>query len=150
MPPRVLPGKCWQIVGMWRAGKKQREISRILGVPQGTVSKVLRRFRNKGNVNPGVSTGRPKITSIREDRLLLRECQRNRTTSAETLRHSWQNQTGIRVSRVTVNRRLLERGLRARRPARKPFLKPENKQKRLDWAKNHENYQLRHWRRVVF
>ena len=101
-------------------------------------------------MSPGVSTGRPRATSDREDRLLLRECQRNRTASAETLRRRWQHQIQTRVSRATVNNRLLERGLKARRPAKKPFLSRENKRKRLQWARDHEKYQLRHWRHVLF
>jgi Mn-dependent DtxR family transcriptional regulator len=50
-----------------------------------------------------------------------------------------------RISQRTVQRRLAEAGLRARRPYRGPMLTQRHCQRRLDWARRH----LR-WRQVLF
>ena len=150
MPPRISPRKGWQVIGMWRAGRKQKDIARHLRLAQGTVSKLIHRYRTKQDVRPGVSTGRPRKTTAREDRQLYRMCRERRTMSASALRDRCQQRIHIRISRGTVNNRLLSRGLRARRPAKKPLLTRERKQRRLQWAQQHRNRQLRHWRHVLF
>lgn len=150
MPRRISEGKAWQVIGMWRAGRKQVHIAAHLHIPQGTVSKLINRYRTKQHVRPGVSTGRPKKTSAQEDRRLYRMCRQNRFKSTSTLRDEWQQDLNIRISCSTVNRRLLCRGLKARRPAKKPLLTQQRRQNRLDWARQHRHRQLRHWRHVLF
>lgn len=150
MPRRIPVGKAWQVIGMWRAGRTQTRIANHLGIPQGTVSKLIRRYRAKRHVRPGVSTGRPKKTTPQDDRVLYRMCRQNRFKSASTLRNEWEHHINTRVSSSTVNRRLLSRGLRARRPAKKPLLTGVRKQNRLEWARQHQHRRLRHWRHVLF
>ena len=62
----------------------------------------------------------------------------------------WQNRINIRLSRATVNRRLLSRGLKACRPVQRPLLNDLRKQRRLLWAQQHRRYGLRHWRHVIY
>ncbi len=150
MPPRISQGRAWQVVGMWRAGRKQKAIAAHLRMAQGTVSKLIQRYRTKQHVRPGVSTGRPRKTTARQDRLLYWMSRQNRTMSASSLRDRWQQRIHTRVSRGTVNKRLLSRGLRARRPAKKTLLTRERKRRRLEWSRQHHNRQLRHWRHVLF
>src|SRR6056300_953389 len=75
-------------------------------------------------------------------------CRQRRTASA--LRDRWQQHLQTNISRATVNRRLLSRGLHSRRPAKKPSLTAERKRQRRQWAQNHKNLQQRHWRHVLF
>lgn len=150
MPPRIPEGRAWQVIGMWRAGRKQANIAHHLRMSQGTISKLIQRYRTHQHVRPGVSTGRPRKTTARDDRLLYQLCRRSRTKSASTLRDEWHRLINSRVSRPTVNSRLLSRGLRARRPAKKPLMTRDRKQRRLEWVQQHQNFQLRHWRHVLF
>ena len=73
-------------------------------------------------------------TSVREDRILYRLCRQNRTKSVSYLRDRWQQVINTRVSRGTVNSRLLSQGLRARRPAKKPIMNMDRKTRRLEWT----------------
>jgi IS30 family transposase len=94
MPPRIPARIGWQIVGLRRAGFTQNEISRDLNIQQGTVSKILRRHSQRRTVNPKASSGRPRKTSARDDRI----CRSNRMKSASVLRQLWQNRINIRLS----------------------------------------------------
>jgi transposase len=126
------------------------EISRDLNIRQGTVSKILRRHSQRRTVKPKTSSGRPRKTSARDDRILYRICRRNRKKSASVLRQLWQNRINIRLSRATVNRRLFNRGFKACRPVQRPLLNDLRKQRRLLWAQRHRRYGLRYWRHVIY
>ena len=123
MLPRIPKRIGRQIVDLRRAVFTQNETSRDLKIRQGIVSKILRRHSQRGTVKPMISSGRPRKTSSREDRILYRICRSNRMKSASVLRQLWQNRINIILSRATVNRRLLSRGLKASRPVQRPLLK---------------------------
>jgi IS30 family transposase len=69
MPPRIPERIGWQIVGLLRAGFTPNEISRDLNIWQGTVSTILRRHSQSRTVKPKASSGRPRKTSARDDRI---------------------------------------------------------------------------------
>jgi transposase len=139
MPPRI-PER----IGLRRAGFTPNEISRDLNIRQGTVSTILRRHSQSRTVKPKASSGRPRKTSARDDRILYRICRSNRMKSASVLRQLWQNRINIRLSRATVNRRLLSHGLKTCTSAQRPLLNDLHKQRRLLWAQQHRCYGLRH------
>ena len=139
MPPRISERIGWQIVGLRRAGFTQNEISRDLNIRQGTMSKILRRHSQRRTVKLKASSGRPRKTSARDFRI----CRSNRMKSASVLRQLWQNRINIKLSRATVNRRLLSRGLKVCRPVQRPLLNDLRKQRRCLWAQQHRRYGLR-------
>ena len=77
-------------------------------------------------------------------------CRQNRKKSSSFLKDRWQQVIHMGISRGTVNSRPLKQDLRARRTAKKPLLTHERKIHRLEWARRHQNRQLRHWRHVLF
>ena len=144
------PDKAGQIIGHWQNGRSYTEIARQLRVHRNTVYGVVKRYRERGTVVPRRSTGRKRITTDREDRALFRIVRNNRRLSAQRLRGEWQLQANVRVSRQTVNRRLLLRGYRARRLVKAPRLSNAAKRRRLQWARGHLDRQLLQWRHAVF
>ena len=135
---------------MWRMGSKQKVIAQALGIAQGTVSKVLKRNRETGVPTPRARPGRPRKTTEREDRYLLRLCRNGRTKSANTLRAEWLRFTNTPVSRMLVNLRLIRAGYFARRPLKKLLLLQRHRQARMDWARNHLRWRPGHWQHVIF
>lgn len=150
MPHHIPQGRAWQVIGMWRVGRKQKDIAAHLRMVQSTVSRIIQRYRTKNHVRPGVSTGRPPKTSGCENRMLYAMCRNRRTLSASALKDWWNPRIEQRVSRQIVNRRLLSRGLRSRRPAKKPLMTRARKQRRLEWSEQYHRWQLGHWRHVLF
>ncbi len=129
---------------------KQRAIGRQYGITQGQVSKILKRNAQRGVPSPIPRPGRPRRTTRRDDRQLHRLVRNGRTKSANQLRAGWQQLTNVPVSRRLVNQRLVQAGYRARRPLRKPRLTRQHCQHRLQWAREHRQWQPGHWNHVIF
>ncbi|CAJ1071497.1 hypothetical protein CRYPA_288 [Xyrichtys novacula] len=141
---------CNRIVGMRQAGAKQNAIATALGITQGAVSKILKRHRQTGVPTPRPRSGRPRKTTVREDRYLHRLSRTGRTKTSTQLRNEWMRFTNTPVTSRLVRYRLLNVGYFARRPVWKPLLQRRHRQARLGWAHDHLNWQDGHWRHVVF
>ena len=141
---------CHGVVVPRQNGQKQKAIARFYHISQGAVNKILQRNAVTGVPTPMPRPGRPIKTTRRQDRLLVRLCTGGRTQPTSSLRTQWQNAIGIRVSRTLVNGRLVRTGYRARRPLRKPLLKQNHRQRRLQWARDHLRLQQHHWNHVVY
>eukprot|EP00033_Pygsuia_biforma_P001605 GCRY01001807.1.p1 GENE.GCRY01001807.1~~GCRY01001807.1.p1 ORF type:complete len:212 (-),score=0.17 GCRY01001807.1:771-1406(-) len=84
-------------------------------------------------MNSAERSGRPRITSERDDRVLKRVCQAERFKTAPILRSELETAHGIAVSSTTVKRRLKEQGLNGRVARKKPNLTPKHKIARLKY-----------------
>ena len=120
-----------QMLAYRNVGMKQGEIARRLHVSRQTVNRVLRKSVLTGSLSPGKSTGRPRVTTARGDRALLNIALWQCTKSASAIVTELRAQHLIRISRQTVNRRLLENGYRSRRTAKKPQLTQRHRCNRL-------------------
>lgn len=141
---------CHGVVALRNSGLKQVAIARQLGITQGEVSKILKRNAQRGTPTPIPRPGRPRKTTRRDDRQLMRLVRNGRTKSANVLRAEWQQLTNVPVSRRLVNQRLVRAGYRARRPVRKPMLTRHHRQRRLQWARDHQRLYPQHWNHVIF
>lgn len=92
----------------------------------------------------------PKKKTTRQDRILERMSLKNRFATAKELRKDLNERCSINISTRSVQRRLNEVGLQARRPAKKPLLSAVMKKKRLMWAKQHREWTANDWKRVIF
>ena len=90
------------------------------------------------------------MTTARQDRYLGTLACRNRMRTARALEIDFRRATAVHLSDQTVRNRLHELGMRARRPARCPILTVEHRTARLNFAREHQNWQLRHWMPVLF
>ncbi|KAL4715876.1 hypothetical protein ACJJTC_014608 [Scirpophaga incertulas] len=99
-----------------------------------TVYLWYQRYQQEGTIQKHLSSGRPRKTSLDEDRRLIDEVQERPFTSTSTLANAYS------VSATTVRRRLHESGLHNRIPARKPLLTPRHKQQRLNFARTYLDY----------
>ena len=63
-------------------------------------------------------TGRPRSSTSREDRILVRIALANCKKTLSQLKAEW----GVHASRYIIRRRLLSAGLKARSPWKKPYL----------------------------
>ena len=149
--PRHLGQEISQRVVELRArGQSQRDIADALGMTQGAVSKILRRHQETGTVRHRSRSGRPRISTLRDDRSLVRMSLRDRFLSAPRLRSEWVRQIGRRSSVRTVRRRLKSAGLNACRVAKCPALTRLHRQTRVQWCQRHSNWEEGHWRHTVF
>ena len=130
-------------------GLTHAQIAKKCKVSRSAVTKLLKRLRETGSISPtrAGNCGRKKLTTIRQDRLLLRESKKNARLSSNLLRKHMLPH-GIQLSSRTVRRRLLEFDRPARRMVRKPILTRAMKKRRLEFAKAHRNWTVDDWKKV--
>lgn len=122
----------------------ERHIAKQLDIPNSTVHYWLAKEDREEGFPP--KRGRPRVTTGATDTAIFQQSQQNPFWSAVHLRDELV--PGISVD--TVRKRLKERGMQCRIPARKPALRPEHVDKRLNFARNHMGWSIGDWERVVF
>lgn len=139
-----------QILAYADTGMSQSAIAERVGVRRETVNRILKHNRDTGDLRPGKSTGRPRISTERDDRVLGRLTRQDRLAPCTTLRTRWYQSTNVRATARTVNNRVIQMGYRARRCAVKPKLTARHRRDRLAWARQYRNLTVGHWEHVVF
>jgi len=90
--------------------------------------------------------GRPSMMELEQIEEAKEFFYRNPNKSVNEAR----NALNIEASRPTINRHILEHGLRAYRAPKKIYISSQNVENRFDWAKKMENKGLNYWRTVIF
>lgn len=144
------PTKVGQIAGMLQVGTmSQYKIAEILRVSRSSVKNIQKKLVSNTSLRSKRirACGRPRVTTPRTDRKIRNICLRNRKLPLSLLSHEIQ-QAGINISQRTVQRRLAEEDLYARKPYPKPRLTQAMMKKRLNWAKKYKKFSLNDWERV--
>ena len=94
--------------------------------------------------------GRPRSTTKKEDKYIVINSLRNCRCTAPDLAADFNKHHTTKISTTTVKRRLLEVGFRDHEAVKKPCLTTIHKQKRLVWAKEHKNWMVEEWNRVLW
>ena len=108
-----------------------------LGVSQGCIWNVWRRFHDTHNYARRPGTGVQRVTVAGDDRYLRFIARGNPFISARRIRNEFQHATGITVSAQTVRNRLHDNGLHARKPRVVPRMTDDHSRLRLEWARQH-------------
>ena len=146
--PRLNEAQRHQAAGMIRAGVSQNEVSRRFGVHRNTISALWRRYQQSGNTRDRRRSGRPRVTSLRQDTYIRVTLLRNRLQTVALMARSI---PGLRnISPKAVRNRLRERNIRPRRPAIRPVLQRRHRVARLAWCRAHLRYTRRDWARILF
>lgn len=139
-----------RIITLWQEGLSRHQIATRLNMIRSTVTRTINRFEETGAVASRHRSGRPRVTTERQDRYIVQSARRNRFTTFPALRCQYQRTYHRVISSATVRRRIMSVGLRSRRPLRVPRLTRAHRTTRLQWARAHENWLLAQWRNVLF
>lgn len=139
-----------RIVALHQEGLSAHRISDRLNIPRTSVRRIITLFHETGGVGRRRGTGRPRVTTHREDRYVTGYVRRNRRITVPALRSHFLRTYRRPISISTIRRRLHSDNLRARRPLRVPRLLPRHKAARLHWGQDHRNWLLPQWRNVLF
>jgi transposase len=125
------------------------EIIALEGHPRSTVRSIIERREQSGDstFQSKPRTGRPKKTTARDDRALLRAA--NRDTKATLFELATPSKSTHQLGRNTVRKILKAAGKAKRKPRTKPFLKPEHKYWRRKWC-SEEKREGRDWNKVCW
>ena len=122
----------------------------MVGCSQKSVAEILKKHRLTGSVRDITIPGRPRVTTKRQDSLLVRKCKMDRFKTATQIRAEVLSEYSLKLSTSTVQRRLRGAGLFGRKPRRKPRLTPKHKRDRLAFARAHKDWSTEEWARIMF
>ena len=103
-------------IGMLTAGMSARDVTRHFQRHESTISRLLDRFQQTGNVVDRPRSGTPRKTTPQADCFLTTSSLRNRFLSIRKLGRLLRNATGTTVCDRTVRNRLHAVRLKACRP----------------------------------
>ena len=92
-------------------GKSYSEIAGIVRRSKSVVYRVISRFKVDKTFEPKPRTGRPPLTTKREDRMIVKMSFKDRFDTATSTSLVFCEQTGKLISRKTVSRRLNKENL---------------------------------------
>ncbi|UYV61580.1 hypothetical protein LAZ67_1005361 [Cordylochernes scorpioides] len=133
-------------IGLKEAGWSNQLIARHLCRSDAAIRRCWQKWVNNGSMQRQDGSGRPRATTEREDRAIVRMA----VAAPESTLSTIQRVTGTQVSKMTINRRLRGRNLRARRPLRCLPLTPVHRQVRLQWCRERSTWNCADWGRIVF
>ncbi|XP_066147540.1 paired box protein Pax-1-like [Euwallacea fornicatus] len=124
-----------KIIGVFQNGTKQADIAKHFSIHKSVLSKVLSRYKTRGNViicrRGG---GRPRKTNKNLDRQIKRIAMKQPNLSARGIL----NELGVdNLSYKTVQRRCNEVGIVSRRPAKTPFISSKNRKSLFAFAQKY-------------
>ena len=122
------------------------EIGRQLGIPRRTVSNFLQRLDERGSFDKLHPPGRPRKTSISDNRYIARTAELETRVPLAELRRD----VGLNVSEQTLHRRLKEAGIQKWKAVKRALLTSKHAANRLKWAKDHRHWTVEDWRKVAW
>jgi transposase len=149
--PDINAKKAAQIDILLKEGLSGKEIAKKVQVSESVVSRMKKKVLKNISLSPKKkkNSGRKRITSSRDDKILIREALKNRKATCK-MHQKTLTAAGVALSCRTINRRLSEAGLMARRPRKKQKITALNAKKRLIWAKQFITWTEMDWENVSF
>ena len=126
--------------------KSMGELSKQYNVSKCVIHNIVKKKRETGTVADRPRSGRPRISTTRDDRTLVRLSLRHRFYTAGALRHLW----SVPASTSTIKRRLFNAGLRGCVSMKKPPLTSLHRKQRLLWCRARQDWTLDQWRSIIF
>lgn len=123
-----------------KAGTRVARVAEDFGVPQQTVSNLVKRFQVRGTVKRAPKCGKPRKTTVRIDKVIRRTSIADPRKTAADINADLRANYGVQVHDCTVRRRLNDFNLFGRHAVKKPYISEKNRKARLQFAKEHLNW----------
>ena len=123
-----------------------KAIGRQIGYHYTVVSRLVRKHTQVNNVKNLPRSGRPRVTSDRDDSALQRLVRGMPFATSPILKQHWL--PNRRLSTRTVRNCLKSAGLKSRRVIKRPLLVDQHRRSRLAWCLARRGWNLRTWRKI--
>jgi transposase len=133
----------------YECGHSVTAVAKHFNRPRSTVSSIINRTKKEQRFDflTKPRPAPPKKTTDRQDRALIRYADANPRCSLKLL--ATPSKSGIKLGRNTVRKILKEYGKAKRIPRKKPWLRGENRKRRLTWTRV-EKKRKRDWNTVYW
>ena len=135
-----------KIITDFNNGESVTYIGKKFDIHHSVISRIISRFRSSGSLTTVHKGGRPRKTSDRDDKAIIRLIKKDPFVSSKSIA----TQLSSNVTPRTIQRRAVEGGLKSFRSAKKPFISRKNRQARIDFARQHINWTTTQWKTVLF
>lgn len=132
------------------AGKSNRTIASEMGIPRSTIGYTLKAFRERQHLKVMPKSGRPKSTTIRQQKAIVKASKNDPRKTAVLLQSEFRQSHQILCSVWTIRRLLRKNNLFGRRPVKKPLVSLKNRKARVKFAKDHLNWTTQQWAKVLW
>ncbi|GFT53806.1 transposable element Tcb2 transposase [Trichonephila clavipes] len=95
-----------RVIGKLEEGRTVTSVAAELGINKSVVSRAWKAFQTTGTAVRKVGGGRPRTTTIGDDRYIILQAKRGERQSASAIAQQLSTTTGRQVSWFTVARRL--------------------------------------------
>lgn len=138
------------IIAMYRNNKSYSEIAKTIKCSKSMVYNAVQHFLAYSTTENISRKRRPKITTTREDALIVCELQKNPYKSAREIKETVFGTKQLGPSVDTIKRRL--RNVELLRPLchRKSVFSQKNRKDRLAFAKKYQDWTVAEWKKVLF
>lgn len=137
------------IVKRLKSGISQRKVAKTFGCSQSTVCEIWKKYRLRNDVRNLPRSGRPRVTSSRQDRKLVDLAKSMRRCTSKQLNAEW-SKYGVKVCARTVRNRLNNKGYHFCKAKTKPYMTKKHKKNRLQWCKKYKCWSSDDWKKVIF
>lgn len=134
------------IAALYYAGQKPAEIARLLNRPASTIYSVISRATSRHDFTTLPRSGRPKSTSDRANRQIIRLIQSDPFISYSSL----QNKLNLSICRRTLYTIIQSSGYGKWQSQNRPKLTEEAALKRYQWALKYRAYTSTDWAKIVW
>ena len=129
-----------------QAGETLISIAKDYGMSPEGVRNICNRLKKRGDAENLPRTGRPRKTTIREDRPILKEVKKNPKITAKELKENLQ----LGLSLTRIRSRIHENGLTGRVCRAKPLLSAKHIKARKEFARQYKDQPMEFWYSVIF
>jgi transposase len=135
------------VISLLEQGYSVRDIEKRTGLGKSTVGRIKKGMDTDKENNLG---GHPSKLSARDKTSILRQIQSGKLDTAVQATHFINSTLPHPVHPQTVRRALQESGLQSATKKKVPMLKKTHRQRRLEFAQQHENWTVDDWKRVLW
>uniref|UniRef100_A0AAY5F1C5 Transposase Tc1-like domain-containing protein n=1 Tax=Electrophorus electricus TaxID=8005 RepID=A0AAY5F1C5_ELEEL len=139
------------IVGARRSGLSVAKTVKLFGFSKAAISRVYNEWaRTQNTSSKRMLCGRRPLVDERGRLWVAQALTINRQFTVEQLTSEYNCEVQRPISLNTMRRTLACMGYNSRRPRRVPLLSIVNRQRRLQWAKTHQQWTVDDWKKVVW
>ncbi len=132
---RLTDKKRLEVLSYMNSNKSYRYIAKTIGISTSTVSSIISKFKVSGSVDDKKRSGRPRATTIQDDRLICLTARRNPKMSCKDILNNNAVLIEKGISTRTINNRLVEKKLFSYAATKKPLLTPFDRYRRLKFCR---------------